>query len=376
MDCSGLETYFVKAPADALARSAKTTAKSIETQLKKISTALDRLKEHPEERTTVVAKLKKQLISLKKKAKSQLDAEDKLAKQTSACLNHLRNGLLANSAAERAAWQEHRLHRFIIDHLLRCGHYGTAAALSTQPQIAGCYNLDLFQELADVEAALRHRDLNPALAWCKTHETRLKKKKSTLAVTLICQQMIELVRTDQSEAAIALATQHTDLFMEHPEDLQLVMGSMVMADAHLHPRYGHFFASERWDHLIDQLRRNALSLHGLVGAAPLELALAVGLAALKCDACGRDVNPQCPTCQSRLSRVAEHLPVGNRAQSVLVCRLTGQVMSDTNYPMMLPNGNVYSYEGLAEQQRRNDCITCPRTQSVYKLSQCKRLYIM
>jgi hypothetical protein len=56
----------------------------------------------------------------------------------------------------------------------------------------------------------------------------------------------------------------------------------------------HFFQPNRWLDLIDQLRRNSLSLHGWTGPAPLELALAVGLAALKCENCGTEVNPGCP----------------------------------------------------------------------------------
>eukprot|EP00045_Choanoeca_perplexa_P009904 m.98222 g.98222 ORF g.98222 m.98222 type:complete len:377 (+) comp15074_c0_seq1:142-1272(+) len=376
MDCSGLETHFVKAPADALARNAKATTKLIEAQLKKIGSALDKLKDNPSERAAVVTKLKKQLATLKKKAKSQLELEHRLAKQTLACAQHLQHGLRATSPAEQAAWREVRLQRFLIDHFVRCGHYATASALAAQPALEHCYDLSIFEELTVVEDALRQQDLGPALAWCETHQARLSKKKSTMAVTLRCQQMIELVRQGKHLDAIALARANSDVFEEHPQELQLALGTLVMDEPETHPRYQHFFHPSRWLSLMDQLRRNALSLHGWTGAAPLELALTVGLAALKCEACGNEINPNCPACQTRLRHVAAQLPVGNRAQSVLVCRLTGRVMDDSNPPMMLPNGNVYSAEGLKAMDREQGRIVCPRSQKVYHMVEAKRLYIL
>jgi macrophage erythroblast attacher len=54
-------------------------------------------------------------------------------------------------------------------------------------------------------------------------------------------------------------------------------------------------------------------------------------------------NVDCPTCAKDLSVLAKEVPFSHHVNSTLVCRISGEVMDDVNYPMAFPNGYVYSF---------------------------------
>ena len=63
---------------------------------------------------------------------------------------------------------------------------------------------------------------------------------------------------------------------------------------------------------------------------------------------------------------------------LLVCPISGEVMSEENPPMVLPNGLVYSLKAL---QRLADAspsgvVTCPRTLERYTYSSARKAFLM
>lgn len=55
-------------------------------------------------------------------------------------------------------------------------------------------------------------------------------------------------------------------------------------------------------------------------------------------------NVDCPTCGNEMSILAKDVPLSHHVNSNIVCRISGEVMDDENYPMTFPNGYVYSYK--------------------------------
>jgi macrophage erythroblast attacher len=55
-------------------------------------------------------------------------------------------------------------------------------------------------------------------------------------------------------------------------------------------------------------------------------------------------NLDCPTCSRDMGLLAKEVPFSHHVNSTLVCRISGEVMDDINYPMAFPNGYVYSYK--------------------------------
>ena len=166
------------------------------------------------------------------------------------------------------------------------------------------------------------------------------------------------------------------------------------------------YSEERWESLRSQFKETFYSVYGITSLPLLSLAVSAGLSTLKLSAClptaphstpsqPSEIAPQdpntamvlsipslaaappvhvmeditidpalpmmtdptplhdhpehpqrnidCPTCAKDLSILAREVPFSHHVNSTLVCRISGEVMDDTNYPMTFPNGYVYSY---------------------------------
>lgn len=102
--------------------------------------------------------------------------------------------LLSSTDDDSASvWRTARLHRLLVEHMLREGHYKTAAALAEQHKLRDLVDVDMFMRTQAIETALlEHHDCGPALAWCEENASRLKKNNSTFPYHLHEQIFIEV----------------------------------------------------------------------------------------------------------------------------------------------------------------------------------------
>lgn len=143
------------------------------------------------------------------------------------------------------------------------------------------------------------------------------------------------------------------------------------------------YSKTRWGVLKTRFRTTFLNLYGLPPQPMLNAALSVGLSAFKLPFCeppsltssdSMDLTPSssdmlfdpptatsssspptsahshshernCPTCDVHLSELAKDLPQSHNMTSVLVCRISGRVLDDSEEgrAYCFPNGYVYSY---------------------------------
>lgn len=104
-----------------------------------------------------------------------------------------------------------------------------------------------------------------------------------------------------------------------------------------------------------------------------------GLAALKTpEGLRPGANPEDPLQRPAFRTLAADLPFSKHVLSKLLCAVTGQVMSDANPPMVLPNGYVYSQQGIEQLQARSGdgTITCPKTGQTFSADELRRAYIV
>lgn len=107
------------------------------------------------------------------------------------------------------------------------------------------------------------------------------------------------------------------------------------------------YEPSRWNTLIQSFRLAIYNLSTLPTEPLLHLAMYGGLASLKLPACyAHDTkNVDCPACNGGLNILAKEVPFSHHVNSTIVCRLTGRIMDDDNWPMAFPrNGHVYSKE--------------------------------
>ncbi|POW00172.1 hypothetical protein PSHT_13215 [Puccinia striiformis] len=88
-------------------------------------------------------------------------------------------------------------------------------------------------------------------------------------------------------------------------------------------------------------------------------------------------NPDCPTCDPvGLGELAKECPWSHHVNSIIVCGLTGKVVNDGDGLAVLPNGRVYSKDGLESRAcKEGGKIVCPRTGQVFDIAEIRRVFI-
>jgi len=84
---------------------------------------------------------------------------------------------------------------------------------------------------------------------------------------------------------------------------------------------------------------------------------------------------QCAVCCEPYSRLAASVPMVERAYSSLVCGLSGECMDDTNPPLVLPSGRIYSRRAL-EALDACGALVDPGTGERLALEQLRKAYFL
>jgi macrophage erythroblast attacher len=227
--------------------------------------------------------------------------------------------------------------------------------------------------------------------------------QDSLEFALRLQEYIELCRQRSTATALTYLRKHLAPWSEsHMAEIRKAMGLLACDEptAWRVPAYAALYSRGRSGALRQRFRTTFLSLYGLPAQPTLNTALAVGLSAFKLPFCAPPPTPlppppardgasdaasagssaagstvrlpfspattsaqpaavyhqherSCPTCDADLHALAQSLPASHHMTSVVVCRISGRVMDDSEEgrPMCFPNGFVYSY-GV----RRSSCL--------------------
>jgi macrophage erythroblast attacher len=152
----------------------------------------------------------------------------------------------------------------------------------------------------------------------------------------------------------------------------LALGSRPVSAGHAHFA---LLSDERWAHLTERFTWNHLTVNALTASKSLlDVALTAGLSALKTKACAPGVSLSCPVCS--MADLTAALPFAQTNRSSLVCWVTGKVMTDENWPVVLPSGYVYSREAVEGPLARDgDLVYDPRASTTYLASQVRKAFL-
>ncbi|MBW0468463.1 hypothetical protein O181_008178 [Austropuccinia psidii MF-1] len=330
-----------------------------------------------------------------------------------------------------------RLDRHLVDYLLRSGYTKSAQSLSQFANIEALVDEPLFTELNRIEKALAEHSCSEALAWCKENSGALKKMQSTLEFELRYQEFIELVKAKKFHEAISYSQKQLVPWQStHLAEISQVMTLLAFDQRTSCPPYARLYDDNRWADLLANFRSTLFALHAIPEQPFLYLSLSVGLASLKLPACynkptpttTEDVemlpssvqsrlsnlyphalpsnsshghhhsppsnydpnlvktseddvlsqrNPDCPICDSAgLGELAKECPWSHHVNSIIVCGLTGKVVNDGDGLAVLPNGRVYSRDGLEKMAYKDEGrVKCPRTGQIYGMDEIRRVFI-
>ncbi len=113
---------------------------------------------------------------LKRKLESLHEEEKTIAQQSRQRIRHLQDLYEIPSLADVKydEWSRVRLHRLLVDHLLRSGYGESARALARDKGIEDLVDVDVFVACERVQRSLREGRTAEGLAWCAEHKIMKK----------------------------------------------------------------------------------------------------------------------------------------------------------------------------------------------------------
>lgn len=131
----------------------------------------------------------------------------------------------------------------------------------------------------------------------------------------------------------------------HLKEIQQASGLLAFDPATDCSAYMALYDQSRWKKLVKDLQLDVFTLNSLTKQPMLNLTLQAGLTAMKTHSCNKteDRNVNCPVCATEtFGALASTLPTAHHVNSSLVCRISGRIMDESNPPLVLPSGYVYS----------------------------------
>ena len=83
---------------------------------------------------------------------------------------------------------------------------------------------------------------------------------------------------------------------------------------------------------------------------------------------------QCPVCSTEVRRLAKNIPMVLQNASSLICRINWSLMNEQNYPIVLPNGQIYSLSGL-QSTSKNGKYYCMISQKWFRKSESRKVFL-
>ncbi|PSR73987.1 hypothetical protein PHLCEN_2v10218 [Hermanssonia centrifuga] len=352
------EQPFARVPYENYRKVFRTSQKNIEKELSALQTTANDLMKRaragegsPEEALKAVEGMIKRTEILKRKLAELQNASGlPTLSVTRERLEHLSTveSITSANGPEFARWADTRLDRWLVDWALRNGKEKTARSIARERGIETLVDIDLFSDIRRIENALTRQSCTEALAWCSENKAALRKVKNPLEFDLRLQEFIELSRIRNLMEAIAYQKKHLIQWQDtHSAQINQAAALLAYTPATAFGPYKRLYDTARWTSLVQSFRLAIYNLSTLPTEPLLHLTMYAGLASLKLPACydHETKNVDCPVCDDSFGALAKEVPFSHHVNSTIVCRLTGRIMDDDNWPMAFPeNGHVYSKE--------------------------------
>ena len=297
-------------------------------------------------------------------------------------LRHLQNAFASDVGYQR--WLGSFLDRLRADFLQRYGREELAEKLVQDSGLRSLSDTHLLRQCQQIKQAILNFNCQPALAWCTEHRASLRKLEgegTKLEFLLKRQEFVELCRNGSVEEAMDYARRNLTNFMSDADLLPMLkevsMLAVVPESTDLRC-YKRLYNRQNFQSHANLFEETFYRLYGISKHAPLQSLLLAGLTALKTPVCGTpgETVSECPTCDPLFGSLAKNLPRARHESTFLRCRISGEVMSDDNPPMAIPNGYVYSRDSLKRMADENKGrVRCPRSGFECSFEELRRVYI-
>lgn len=265
-------------------------------------------------------------------------------------------------------------------HLIREGQFSVADSLiqDSSLDIAEAIELE-FIDMYRILAALRGRDLRPAIAWAASKRDQLTALGSNLEFSLHSLQFIHYftMTTDEvtglpvngQQMALQYAKENFAPFGERylGNISKLMCAFLFKSNLEKSPYVDLFLAPTAWDDVARSFTKEFCSLLGLSSESPLYLAAAAGAIALPTLLKVGTIMREKQTEWTSENELPVEIPLPENMfqfHAIFVCPVSKEQTTDENPPMMMPCGHIVAKESLARMSKGNPnqrfkCPYCP-----------------
>jgi hypothetical protein len=234
-----------------------------------------------------------------------------------------------------------------------------------------------FTEMYHILDELRQQhNLDPAIAWARTHTSILESRGSNLEFELCrLQFMCLFLGTDSSDMdmdpserilqASAYAREAFQPFQNrYGAEIQKLVGAIAYWQNIPDSPYARIFAQDSaWDDVATSFTKEFCSLLGLSADSPLYIATTAGAIALPVLLKVRSIMKEKRTEWTTEEELPVEIPLppSYSFHSIFVCPVSKEQATDANPPMMMPCGHVICNESLEKVSKgaRFKCPYCP-----------------
>lgn len=327
--------------------------------------------------STLESRYQERLHQLLERVQSNHGKEREYIRKLELRYQYLERLVKNNDPAQYHEWLDMRLRRLVVEYYLDAGELEFASSLVSELSVSDWIDVEVYADREQIMVELREKkSFAQALSWCSDNRQSLKKSKSLLEFCLRRQEMIEMSRSERIADALGYGRRHLYSWLAE-EDVgselwKLAESAMALVVSRNEK------ADEAHAETIDLFKREFNQLYGIYEPPLLAGIVRAGLTLLKTPNCGDPdyYNINCPACQPELAKIAADLPYAHHDNSILVCRITGERMDADNPPMVLPNGNVYSLNGLKKFAGEGSAkAKCPRTGAEFAWDELRKIFV-
>jgi len=214
-----------------------------------------------------------------------------------------------------------------------------------------------------LEALRQHQNLEPAIAWARTHSAVLEARGSNLEYDLCRLQYIKTFLHSGPVAALQYARTRLSRFPKYLQQTQELMGALAFIPDLARSPYANLFsesASDPTHTASNAFTSEFCALLSLSSASPLLTAVTAGCIALPTLLKLSQIQQAHRTSWTTASELPVEVPLPSAYQfhSVFVCPVSKEQSTDMNPPMMMPCHHVICAESL-ERVSRGGKFKCP-----------------
>ncbi|KAG9393174.1 macrophage erythroblast attacher protein [Carpediemonas membranifera] len=274
---------------------------------------------------------------------------------------------------------DERLAALIADHFLRHNMRTVADAIATHHGITALCDFDILLDREQIHRALANGQTARATTWATENASKLKKLGSPFRARLALQDfrnaivdgrpdIMDWVRAEVTPYVMAPSSHMPELVSE----LQHLCGAALLD---CDTRY-HIDVTETGRELAAEFLSLCEQIHSSLQHGLLSSYMALGCTAVRTTHCTPHKGAACPTCDPTMHEIATRLPLSDKMVSKVTCRITGCLMDESNPPMMLPNGHVYSQAAIEQVAEANGGkFVDPRGREEFLPALAVRVYI-